>query len=263
MTLEFVAGNDLTRHLKGTSIFFPGAAWLNTSDLRRAVFWLHLRQEIYNAYLYQRSVDTDLSNCTFESGHESGSDDIWFHRTLYIAAEVTKWAFGGEASLSRWHELRSMLNIWETSRPATFDTIYFRARHPKGGRFFPEACYITDEHVAATHFFYLAKLLLTTHDPTLPRIGPRVKTATNTMQENALLCVRALVGIAICNNWVTARFTANLAVVICGSWFTDRQEQQALLDFLQDTRRCSGWSKDEAERGLMETWGWIDKAPSP
>lgn len=249
------AGNDLPRHLKGTSIFFPKEAFHSPSQLRKAVFWLHLRQEIYNAYLYQRSVVTDLSNCDFESENESGDDDSWFHQTLYIAALVSNWAFGEEASRARWYKLCKMLDAWESKRPTSFDPIYIRTRDPQNGRYFPEVCYVTDEHVAAAHFFYLAKLLLTTHDPSLPRIGPRMKSAVTAMQETALSHVRTLVGVAVCNNFIPARFTGTLAIIICDTWFTDRREQEALLDFMRNTSRCSGWTRHEAERALLEEWG--------
>lgn len=254
-----LAGNDLPRHLKGTSIFFPAKAICNSSQLRRAVFWLHLRQEIYNAYLYQRSVITDLSNCSFESDNESENDNIWFHKTLYNAAQVSKWAFGEEASHARWDELCKMVEGWESSRPTSFNPIYFRRRDPQDGRYFPEVCYVTDEHVAAAHFYYMAKLLLTTHDPNIPRIGPGMKSATQAMQKTALSYVRTLVGIAVCNNFIAARFTASLAIIICDSWFTDRREQEALLEFMRDTSRCSGWTRQNAERALVEEWGWKEE----
>ena len=251
----FVGGTDLPRHLKGTSIFFPAEAMCNSSRLRRAIFWVHLRQEIYNAFLYQRSVVTDLTNCDLESENEYWDDNMWFHRTLYIAAEVTKWAFGEETSHARWYELCTMLDAWETTRPSSFDPIYFRERDAENGRYFPEVCYATDEHVAAAHFFYMAKLLLTTHDPNLPRIGPRMKAAMKAMQEKALSCVRALVGIADCNTLVIAGFTANLAINICATWFTDSQEQKALLEFMRIASDRSGWERQTAQRALVKEWG--------
>ncbi len=240
----------------GTSVFFPAKAMCNSTKLRRAVFWVHLRQEIYNAYLYQRSVVTDLGNCNFELEDETMDEPRWFHQTLYIAALVTKWAFGREDSSASWHELCEMVDTWESKRPSSFDPIYLREREPHEGRHFPEICYLTDEHVAAAHFSYMAKLLLTTHDPNLPRIGPRMKSATAAMQETALSYVRALVGVAACNSFVPARFTAYLAIIICDSWFTDRQEQEAILDFMRDTAQCSSLATQHAQRALIETWGW-------
>lgn len=102
----------------------------------------------------------------------------------------------------------------------------------------------------------MAKLLLATHDPNLPRIGPRTRSAVVVMQETAMSYVRTLVGIAVCNNWIPARFTANLSIIICASWFTDRREQEALFEFMHDTSRCSGWSRQSAQRALVEEWGW-------
>ena len=80
---------------------------------------------------------------------------------------------------------------------------------------------------------YLAKLFLVTHDPTIPRIGPRIKSAMAEMQvcdlalethgymtyrcrkETSLSYVRAMCGIAVCTKHVPARFTASLAILIC------------------------------------------------
>ena len=253
------AGNDLPRHLQGTSLFLSAKAIQNSSQLRRAIFWLHLRQEIYNAVLYQRSVVTDISNCNLQCEDESETDDTWFHQTLYIAALVSKWVFGENASHARWYELCKMLDEWESRRPASFDPIYFRTQDPPNGRYFPEVCYVTDEHVAAAHFVHMAKLLLITHDPSLPRIGPRMKSATLAMQETALSHVRSLVGIAVCNNFIPARFTANLAIIICDTWFTDRREQEALLDFMRETSQCSGWTRQKALQDLAKGWGWKEE----
>ena len=214
-TVHFLAGHDSIRHLKGTSLFFPAEERGESSQLRQAVFWIHLDQEIYNAYIHQRSVRTDFSLRDIESYTEDKGDDMWVHKILYITAFVSKWAFGEDPSQSRWRELCRMVDDWEEKRPLSFDALYFRNRNPQQGRFFAEVCYATDEAIYASHIFYMAKLLLATHDPSIPRIGPRVKFAVTAMQETALSYVRTMVGSAVCNNYVPARFTASLAVIIC------------------------------------------------
>ncbi len=93
-----------------------------------------------------------------------------------------------------------------------------------------------------------------------------------------------LCGIALCNNYVPARFVASLAIIMCkhylsssdgysappnrilvanlcsvgGSWFTDRPEQEVLIGFLQGTEQCSGWLRGEVQKRLIEDWGWTD-----
>ena len=218
------------------------------------MFWLHLRQEIYNAYLYQRSVVTDLTNTSLESKPDS-LDDMWFHQILVICAQVTKWAFGSEEPQPRWYELCNVLNAWETERPDTFNPLYFRKDDPQEGRYFPEVCYATDEHVLAAQFYYLTRILLTTHDPSIPRIGPRMKSAIAVMQSTVLSYVRTIIGIAAYNQLVCARFYATLAIMICDSLFTDLQEQEALLEFLRESSTHSGWAREDAHRRLVEVWG--------
>ena len=195
---------------------------------------------------------------------------------MYITAFVSKWAFGEDSSQNRWRELCQMVKEWQDERPSTFDPVYFRNRDPENGRFFPEICYATDEAVHASHYYYMAKLLLATHDPSIPRLGPRMKSAMATMQEHALSYVRTMVGSATCNNYIPAKFSGSLAVIVCkssrdfciseeadrlilgtgASWFTDRQEQQALLDFMTEADRCSGWPRDHALQALMDEWDW-------
>lgn len=43
-----------------------------------------------------------------------------------------------------------------------------------------------------------------------------------------------------------------------GSWFDHRPEQEVLIDFLQGTEQCSGWPKKQAQKGLIEDWGWSE-----
>lgn len=95
--------------------------------------------------------------------------------------------------------------------------------------------------------------------------------------------MRMLCGIALCNSFVPARFTASLAIIMCkhwvyrsggyatlssrvffianlcalgGSWCTDRAEQEVLIDFMQGTEQCSGWPRKAAQKILIQDWGW-------
>lgn len=95
--------------------------------------------------------------------------------------------------------------------------------------------------------------------------------------------MRILCGIALCNSFVPARFTASLAIIMCeyrlslpgaykahvgrtlradtgssgGNWFTNRPEQEVLIDFMQSTEQCSGWPRKQAQKTLIEDWGWF------
>ncbi|CAF9925192.1 MAG: hypothetical protein ALECFALPRED_003083 [Alectoria fallacina] len=253
-------GGDSVRHIMATSAFLPACGGRLSSPLRRAVFWLHLRAEIYAACSHQRIVQADLENCTFESLDTSLDNDFWLHKALWICAQTLQWAYGGDPTPAKWRELCQLIEEWSDKRPSSFDPLFFKPRNPSHNLWFPEATYATDEHakvkVVAAHFLYLAKLLLTAHDPNIPRIGPQMKSALAEMNETALSYVRMLCGSALSNSFVPARFTASLAIIMCGSWFTHRPEQEVLIEFMQGTEQCSGWPRTQAQKTLIEDWGW-------
>ena len=184
-----------------TSAFLPAYGGHLSSPLRQAVFWLHLRQEIDSACSHQRTVRADLENCSFESLDHSLDVDIWLHRSLWICAQTLQWAYGDENSSARWRELCRLIEEWLDKRPSSFDPLFFRPRDPSQKIWFPEITFASDEHgesclesvrvnritaeveieVVATHYLYLAKLLLTAHDPKIPRVGPQMKSAVAEM----------------------------------------------------------------------------------
>lgn len=129
-----------------TSAFLPACGGRLSSQLRRAVFWLHLRQEIYIACGHQRTVRADLDNCTFESSDTSLDLDFWLHRALWICAQTLQWAYGDEPTPAKWRELCQLIEDWSDKRPSSFDPLFFKPRNPSHGLWFPEATFATDEH---------------------------------------------------------------------------------------------------------------------
>ena len=149
INLTSTAAADSRRHLLATSVVLPSQGICLSSRLRRAVFWVHLRQEIYIACVEQSTVQANLDICTSESSLESSDDDAeWVHRALWICAQVLQWAFGSESTHGKWLELRKLVLDWEKRRPSGFDPVLFRPRDPIKGCWFPEICHVTDEHGA-------------------------------------------------------------------------------------------------------------------
>lgn len=132
-----------------TSAFLPACGGRLSSQLRRAVFWLHLRNEIYVACSHQRTVQADLENCTFESLDTSLDNDLWLHRALWICAQTLQWAYGDDPTPAKWRELCQLIDEWSDKRPSSFDPLFFKPRDPSHNLWFPEATFATDEHGAS------------------------------------------------------------------------------------------------------------------
>ena len=141
-----VVGADSVRHIIATSAFLPACGGRLSSQLRKAVFWLHLRNEIYVACSHQRTVQVDLENCTFELLDTSLDMDVWYHRALWICASTLQWTYGDDPTLTKWRELCQLIEEWSNKRPSSFDPLFFKPRDPSNNLWFPEATFGTDEH---------------------------------------------------------------------------------------------------------------------
>ena len=128
-----------------TSAFLPACGRLSSS-LRKAVFWLHLRQEIDSACSHQRTVRADLASCRFESFDTTLDVDVWLHKALWICAQTLQWAYGDEPTPAKWRDLWGLIEDWLEKRPSSFSPLFFRPRDPSQNIWFPELTFATDEH---------------------------------------------------------------------------------------------------------------------
>ncbi len=141
-----LGGSNSVRHIMATSAFLPAYGGRLSSHLRRAVFWLHLRQEIDSACSHQRTVRADVESCTFESLDTSLDVDLWLHRAVWICVQTLQWVYGDEPAPAKWRELCQLIEEWLEKRPNSFDPLFFKPRDLSQNLWFPEATFATDEH---------------------------------------------------------------------------------------------------------------------
>ena len=253
------SGQETSLHLQGTSAFFTSFEKDDWSPLRNALFYVHLRQEVFSAFIHQRPIRVNLALCHIDFPDESATDNDWFHYLLCLAARAIQWATSGELHLpgEDWEDLQGLLDAWEKLKPTTLNAIFIREQNPPVGRWFSEICFAKDEATEGAQFFYLSKILLQAHDPNIkiPRIGPFMKVAFDSLRESILVSVRAMVGIAKSNDFEPAKFDAILAVRICSAWINDRAEQERLLTLIKESHASSGWPGKSVERALVAEWG--------
>jgi hypothetical protein len=82
-------------------------------------------------------------------------------------------------------------------KPSSFAPIYYR--DSGDGNCFPELWLVGDAVVTGLQHYYLARILLTAHDPNLPRLGPASKSALRRMDEDIRSYVRKICGMALSN----------------------------------------------------------------
>ena len=139
-------GCDDARHLLGgyASVAEFQAQNLQHSGLSSSAFWVHQRQDAYNALINQRVPKTDLEYCDMDRGVAPADEYVWAKRPVCLMAECVEFCFGSPNSIDKHNELERRLEEWYTQKPATFSPVHCRGRDPENGKMFPEICVVMD-----------------------------------------------------------------------------------------------------------------------
>ncbi|EKG17942.1 hypothetical protein MPH_04799 [Macrophomina phaseolina MS6] len=177
-----VSGTESQSHLLGTQVFLTAQERSTVyGGLRQAAFWVGLRQEIYMAFVNQRTIIPVLEHCNIDRSFENASDCVWANRIVTHCADVLRYCFGdGEQSLANYNRLLDYCDGWYMFKPPSFSPIYYR--EPDGQSVvFPEVWLLSDAVTTGLQHYHLAKILLTAHNPKVPRLGPGQKHALTKM----------------------------------------------------------------------------------
>lgn len=231
---------------RGLQVFIEAQASLalTSTGLRHAAFWIGFRQEFHTAFSQQRSFRLSLDICESYLSWYTAPDYISVNRLLIIASHVLQYCYDDQdqTTLSRFEELVSIYNRWMEGRPLSFFPVYSDAPNKDRGDIFPRKWYLDNCHILAEQTVGLIDILLTAYDPTIARVGPGQRRTMESIDAKLKSTVLDICGIAISNRQEpTALLTASIAIAICGDRFSDRTEQQALMDFVMNTIRHNNY----------------------
>ncbi|KAJ5751192.1 hypothetical protein N7533_008220 [Penicillium manginii] len=255
-----LAGSDLRGHSFGTKAFIQGPppSTTTTPSLRQAVYWSGLRQEIYNALSLQQAPDIDLSSLhsLFTALGPNAGDCAWANQAIAHCADVLLFSFGeGPRSVAVHESLLKKTDRWSETRPASFDP-YFVGDEVEIGANFPDIRFSCPWHAIGNQYNELARILLSVHNPGHPTVGPLRRRFVQEADYQIRKGVWTVCGVALANDAVPpAMVVGCMAIHLCGDRFTDRQEQERLIQILIRTDSSHGWPTHALQRQLRETWG--------
>jgi hypothetical protein len=184
-----VTGSDQERHLAGCSALLRASQGRevdpSTPGLRQAAFWVYMRQCLYNACVHQQAPNVDLLNLVLIPPPKGGGDPLsdlrsetaWANTMTWICATVVHFCFGSSypepsTRIRRWQQLSEAVENWLSTRPDTFNPIWYSEAVPGSGNPFPEIWFTADWHIMAFGFYHLACMLLAIYKPS-PRFAVR------------------------------------------------------------------------------------------
>jgi hypothetical protein len=254
-------------HLDGAGHLIGAHAFISAQEisavsggLRLAAFWVGLRQEIYVAFVNQRSIMFPLQHCNVDRSFGAADEGTWANRIIIHCAETIQWCFGlreHERSTARFGELLTYAGNWLKSIPPCYTPIYHRNADADSHAVFPVVMYLSDAAVTGIQHYHLTLILLRAYDPTIPKLGSRRTTALREMDNEIKYHTRMLCGLALSNSSTPPNFvTASMAVTMAGDKFTEAKEQEACLQILETCEIEHGWSTLIAREDLKQAWGW-------
>lgn len=247
---------------RGLQVFIEAQAnlALTSSGLRYASFWVGFRQEFHMAFSQQRSFRISLDVCESHLIWDPAPDHVLTNRLLIIAANVVQYCYNDQEHLNhgRYEELYTLYQRWLDKRPPSFLPVYSADSIPERGELFPQKWYLSDYYIVAEQTIGLISILLTAYDPTIARVGPGQRAAMESVDTKLKATVLDICGIALSNRQeLTALLTASIAIAICGDRFTERREQEALMDIVLNTVRDNNyWASTTLSETLQKAWGW-------
>ncbi|KAF5975251.1 ARCA-like protein [Fusarium bulbicola] len=186
-------------HLVGTRVFVAAQEKvLDFTGLRRAAFWVALRQEIHMAFMQARPVHP---NFALEDIYRLVQNDdtccTFANLTILQCAACLRYCYGSEdQSFSAWERLQEAQERWWADRPWHFHPMYINT---DASGIFPQALYLNDAVVTGVLHYLLIQVLLAAHNPRTPKLGPGQAKAAKSINEEIRKTVKMVCGVAESN----------------------------------------------------------------
>jgi hypothetical protein len=254
-----LSGQSGQSHLLGAHIFLEAQVRATLSGgLREAAFWVGLRQEIFVAFVNQRSIMPAIERCKVDRSFddEECPDSVWTCKVVLLCADVIRYCFSDNDHPTRtYRELVEAITQWHDRKPASFAPIYYE--DAVGSNLLPVLWFLREEITLGLQHYHIAQILLSAHNPKVPRIGPGRAAALRQMDDEIKQHVKILCGICASNPDIAPNYTyAAMAITIAGDKFEDPTEQNALLHLLDVCDKKHAHPTGRAQDNLKAAWGW-------
>lgn len=188
-------------HLVGTRVFVAAQEKiLDFTGLRRAAFWVALRQEIHMSFMQARPVHPNFALEDISRLVQNDDTCCTFaNLTILQCAACLRYCYGSEdQSFSAWERLQEAQERWWAERPWHFHPMYINDSDDVPGNF-PQALYLNDAVVTGVLHYLLIQVLLAAHNPRTPKLGPGQAKAAKTINEEIRKTVKMVCGVAEVN----------------------------------------------------------------
>jgi hypothetical protein len=253
-------------HIAGARALIKECRWnARSTGIGAACFWLNVGMEILSCLHFNWQVAWDPDEWGIEMDFtpetESGKEEVWTHRILYIVARTCNFraSIPRNADAARqtlqdrqaeWSRLKDMTDRWNENIPRTMHPMaYLYPGQTISGSAFPEVWLVKRASIVARLFYHTCLVLLAQINPLQ---GPNEPEMWAMLEQNS----KFICGISA---HVKDRGVASVALrslAIAGECLTDRREQEEVLQIFDKIRQETGWRVGFVNTELKQRWGW-------
>ncbi|CAG5188981.1 uncharacterized protein ALTATR162_LOCUS12076 [Alternaria atra] len=275
-------GSDDEQHLTGYSAIIRssrGNRYVDPSapTFREAVFWVYVRQCLYNATINQQPPDIDFSLQLHPTPGEMRDahplarlrlETAWANQMTWNLACVVNFCFDGREpqnekahKMRRWQELWDLVQTWMHERPDTFNAVFEGLASGQGS--FPRILFTADWHTVSFGFYHFAHIMLLRYKP-----GPKfaIRNVENLSDTDHQILSHAR---AICGASNSSPETVPLAITVCHTIFIwgplvcNSGERDQVVQILSNFEKHHVWPTTWIINALKAEWGIPTSSNSP
>ena len=153
---------------------------LEPETLLEAAWWANLRLKIYLAVVTQLPFASNPNPAYADKKGVPVDDKEWANVMLLHLADIARYCFSDNKYIDHYSALLADLTTWSKSKPDSFDPFY-TCNHPDE-RVLPDVWVYNESVAAGLQYYHLGRMLLVSHDPRLPKIGPTRNKAIKRME---------------------------------------------------------------------------------
>ncbi|PSN64869.1 hypothetical protein BS50DRAFT_497126 [Corynespora cassiicola Philippines] len=239
----------------------------NTAEgLRASACLIALRQEIWSVLLYRRPFRLPISSNLDYTQLGPADDYRWTNRIILWCADVLRYCFGPDTATTlatsssnlafeRWDAMKAFEEIWTANQPSCFRPLHYAAPQPSRGAHFPVIWHMNDCQVQGAQHLELGRMLLAVYNPRRQRVGIGSSAMNHAIEEQLRSSILRLCGLAMSNKKFQAGMTtAAVGISIGGEYFRERDEQDAIIGFLDELEEEHAWPTRTVVRALQDAW---------
>ncbi|KAH6986656.1 hypothetical protein EDB80DRAFT_731789 [Ilyonectria destructans] len=249
---------DAKYHLRGACSLFTTLQekWSpSCTDLRGVSFWTYVRESIRVCFLNEEGcqfnlemVDGDLTKTS--ARHD---EDAWANHMSYLLARLCNICWGRSGAELREpaiEKIRADIDEWRAGLPDGFQPWYSCREQYQT---FRVVKFLSPWHELAWQQFYTAKVMLAVYGPTKSEPS-NVLAWSQYLEAEILHPARLACSVCFSSSDVGCNINGAHLVAWCGQFFTGKEEQRLLSDFLKSFMEMTRWPNQTCYERLKQIW---------